>query len=156
VETAAIGRMFTAKHGGRFDPNQEFLAISAANLAAGIGSGFPVSGGMSQSAVNEEAGARSPLSTAAAAGIILVVVLFFSHLLRSLPQPVLAAVVLVAVAGLFQGEALKHLWLANRSEFLVAAASMFGVLGAGLLQGVMIGVTISLVQLLRRVSRPHV
>ena len=110
METAAIGRMFTAKHGGRLDANQEFLALAASNLAAGLGRGFPVSGGMSQSLVNEGGGARTPLSGAFAAGIILVVVLFFSHLLRRLPQPVLAAVVLVAVAGLFKLSALKHLW----------------------------------------------
>src|SRR4029077_16036453 len=102
VETAAIGRMFTAKHGGRLDANQEFLALSVANLGAGLGRGFPVSGGMSQSVVNEGGGARTPLSGALAAGFILIVVLFFSHLLSALPQPVLAAVVLVAVAGLFQ------------------------------------------------------
>ena len=81
VETAAIGRMFAAKHGGRLDANQEFLALAASNLAAGLGRGFPVSGGMSQSLVNEGGGARTPLSGAFAAGIILVVVLFFSHLL---------------------------------------------------------------------------
>ena len=67
VETAAIGRMFAAKHGGRLDANQEFLALAAANLAAGLGGGFPVSGGMSQSLVNEGGGARTPLSGAFAA-----------------------------------------------------------------------------------------
>src|SRR5881275_271248 len=102
VETAAIGRMFTAKHGGRFNANQEFLALAASNLAAGVGRGFPISGGMSQSLVNEGGGARTPLSGAFAAGIILIVVLFFTHLLSALPQPVLAAIVLVAVAGLFK------------------------------------------------------
>ena len=156
VETAAIGRMFTAKHGGRLDANQEFLALAAANLAAGLGRGFPVSGGMSQSVVNEVGGARTPLSGALAAVLILVVVLFFSHLLRALPQPVLAAVVLVAVAGLFQASALKSLRRSSRSEFVVAMAAILGVLSSGLLRGVMIGAIISLVQLLRRASKPHV
>ncbi len=156
VETAAIGRMFTAKHGGRFNANQEFLALAAANLAAGLGRGFPISGGMSQSVVNEGGGARTPLSGALAAGLILIVILFFSHLLRALPQPVLAAVVLVAVAGLFKVSALKELWRGDRPEFVVALASLIGVLGSGLLRGVMIGAVISLVQLLRRASRPHV
>ncbi len=156
VETAAIGRMFVEKHGGRLDANQEFLALAAANLAAGLGRGFPVSGGMSQSLVNEEAGARTPLSGAFAALIILVVVLFFSHLLSALPQPVLAAVVLVAVAGLFKVSTLKKLWRSDRSEFVVAMTALLGVLGAGLLRGVMIGAIISLVQLLRRASQPHV
>jgi MFS superfamily sulfate permease-like transporter len=156
VETAAIGRMFAAKHGGRLDANQEFLALAASNLAAGLGRGFPVSGGMSQSAVNEGGGARTPLSGAVSAVLILVVVLFFSHLLRDLPQPVLAAVVLVAVAGLFKLSALKRLWRTDRPEFVVAMSALLGVLGSGLLRGVMIGAIISLVQLVIRVSRPHV
>ena len=156
VETAAIGRMFVAKHGGRLDSNQELLALAAGNFAAGIGQGFPVSGGMSQSLVNESGGARSPLSGLIAAAIVLIVVLFFAGALRNLPQPVLAAIVLVAVAGLFKLDALKRLWRVDRAEFITAAAALLGVLGSGLLRGVLIGAIISLVQLLRRVSRPHV
>ena len=156
VETAAIGRMLAAKHGGRFDANQENLALAASNLFAGLGSGFPVSGGTSQSLVNEEGGAHTPLSTALAALFILLVVLFFSHLLSALPQPVLAAVVLVAIAGLFNLSTLKELWRSDRSEFVVAAAAFGGVLTFGLLDGVMIGAAISLVQLVRLSSRPHV
>jgi high affinity sulfate transporter 1 len=156
VETAAIGRMFSAKHGGRLDANQEFLALATANLAAGLGRGFPISGGMSQSVVNEGGGARTPLSGALAAGLVLLVVLFFSHLLRALPQPVLAAVVLVAVSSLFKVSTLQHLWRGDRKEFIVAMAALVGVLSSGLLRGVMIGALISLVQLLRAASRPHV
>ena len=156
VETAAIGRMFAAKHGGRFDSNQEFLALAGANLAAGLGRAFPVSGGMSQSLVNEGGGARTPLSGLVASGIILLVSLFLSSTLRDLPQPVLAAIVLVAVASLFNVSELKHLWHADRSEFVVASAALLGVLGSGLLRGVMIGALISLVQLLRKGSQPHV
>jgi high affinity sulfate transporter 1 len=156
VETAAIGRMLVAKHGGRFDANQENLALAASNLAAGLGGGFPVSGGTSQSLVNEEGGAQTPLSTALAAVFILIVVLFFSHLLSALPQPVLAAVVLVAVAGLLKLSTLKHLWRIDRPEFVVAVTAFIGVLTFGLLLGVMIGAVISLVQLVHASSRPHV
>jgi sulfate permease, SulP family len=156
VETAAIGRMFAAKHGGRFDANQENLALAASNLAAGLGSGFPVSGGTSQSLVNEEGGARTPLSTALAAVFVLVVVLFFSHLLSALPQPVLAAVVLVAVGSLLKLSTLKQLWQSDRPEFVVAVTAFIGVLTFGLLLGVMIGAVISLVQLVHVSSRPHV
>jgi SulP family sulfate permease len=156
VETAAIGRMFAAKHGGRFDANQENLALAASNLFAGLGGGLPVSGGTSQSLVNEEGGAKTPLSTALAAVFILVVVLFFSHLLSVLPQPVLAAVVLVAIAGLLNLSTLNELWLNDRSEFVVAMAAFGGVLTFGLLRGVMLGALISLVQLVRLSSRPHV
>jgi MFS superfamily sulfate permease-like transporter len=117
VETTAIGRMYAQKHRYRIDSNQEFLALAAANLAAGIGRGFPVSGGMSQSLVNESGGARTALSGLIAAGVILLVVLFLSGLLRNLPQPTLAAIVLFAVTGLFKLSALKRLWHFNRGEF---------------------------------------
>ncbi len=101
VETSAIGRMFAQKHGNRFDANQELLALGAGNLLSGLGRGFPVSGGMSQSLVNESAGARTPLSGLVAALFTLIVVVFASGLLRNLPQPVLAAIVLAAVMSLF-------------------------------------------------------
>jgi high affinity sulfate transporter 1 len=156
VETAAIGRMFAAKHGGRLDANQEFLALAAANLAAALGRGLPVSGGMSQSLVNESGGARTPLSGLFAALVLLVVVLFLSGSLRYLPQPVLAAIVLAAVGGLFNVTALRHLRRTNRTEYVVAVAALLGVLGSGLLRGVLIGAVISLVLLIRRASRPHV
>ncbi len=154
VETAAIGRMFAQKHGYRVDSNQEFLALAAANLAAGLGRGFPVSGGMSQSLVNESGGARTPLSSLFAALLILLVALFLSGLLHDLPQPVLAAIVLVAVTGLFKVKALVRLWHFSRTEFAVAAAALLGVLGSGLLRGVLIGAALSILMLLRRASRP--
>jgi SulP family sulfate permease len=156
VETTAIGRMFGAKHGYRLDATQEFLAIGAANLVAGIGTAFPISGGMSQSLVNGSAGARSPLSGLVAALITLLVAVFFTGLLRDLPQPVLAAIILVAVTGLVQIQTLRHIWRFSRTEFAVAMAALLGVLGSGLLNGVLLGVAISLVLLIGRASRPRV
>jgi SulP family sulfate permease len=156
VETAAIGRMFAARHGGRLNANQEFLALAASNLLAGLGQGFPVSGGLSQSLVNEGAGARTPLSGAIAAALVLLVTLFFSQSLRGLPQPVLAAVVMVAVTGLFKLDTLRQLWRSSRSEYFVALAALLGVLTSGLLRGVLIGALISLVLLIHRASRPYV
>ena len=156
VETTAIGRTFGGKHGYRLDATQEFLAIGGANLAAGLGGGFPVSGGMSQSLVNETAGARTPLSGLVAALITLIIVAFFTGLLRDLPQPVLAAIVLVAVTGLVQVHALKHIWRFSRTEFAVAMAALVGVLGSGLLNGVLLGVALSMLLLIGRASRPRV
>lgn len=154
VETAAIGRMFAQKHKYRLDSNQEFLALAGANLASGLGSGFPVSGGMSQSLVNESGGARTPLSGLVAALLILLVVLFLSGMLQDLPQPVLAAIVLVAVTGLFKVKALMRLWHFSRAEFAIAIAALLGVLGSGLLRGVLIGAVLSILMLLRRASKP--
>ena len=156
VETVAIGRTFAEKHGYRLDSDREFLALAGANLAAGLGRGYPVSGGMSQSLVNEGAGARTPLSGLVAAALVALVALFFSGTLRNLPQPVLAAIVIFAVTSLFKLAELRRLWRLHRGEFLVAVAALLGVLGAGLLQGVLIGAIISLVMLLGRASKPHV
>jgi sulfate permease, SulP family len=156
VETAAIGRMFAEKHGYRLDSDQEFLALAGANLAAGLGQGFPVSGGMSQSLVNESGGAHTPLSGLIAASLMMVVAVFLTDMLRNLPQPVLAAVVLMAVASLFNVKELRRLWRVHRSEFFIAMAALLGVLWAGLLEGVLVGAVISLVLLIRRVSLSHV
>jgi MFS superfamily sulfate permease-like transporter len=111
---------------------------------------------MSQSLVNESAGARTPLSGLIASGIILVVALFFTDLLKNLPQPVLAAIVLMAVASLVKVKVLKRLWQVHRGEFLVAMTALAGVLWAGLLKGVLVGAVISMVLLIRRASSPHV
>ena len=154
VETAAIGRMFARKHEYRLDSNQEFLALAGANLAAGLGQGFPTSGGMSQSLVNESSGARTPLSGFISSVIILLVILFLSSLLQYLPQPVLAAIVLAAVTGLFNLSALRNMWHFSRSEFAVAITALLGVLGSGLLMGVLIGAVLSLLLLLHRAMQP--
>src|SRR5437870_7485507 len=156
VETAALGRMFAVKHGYRFDANQELLGIASANVMTGLGYGFPVSGGMSQSLVNESGGARTPLSGFIASLLMLLIVLFVSGVLRYLPQPVLAALVLLALLALLNVPRLERFWRADRAEFVVAIAALLGVLGSGLLRGVLIGAIISVVQLLRRASRPHV
>jgi high affinity sulfate transporter 1 len=156
VETSAIGRMFSQKHGYRFDANRELLAIGAGNLLAGLGRGFPVSGGMSQSLVNESAGARTPMSGLIAALFTLFVVLFASGLLRNLPQPVLAAIVLAAVMSLVNIKALQHIWHFSRAEFFVAIAAFLGVLGSGPVNGVLLGAAISIVLLLRQAARPRV
>jgi high affinity sulfate transporter 1 len=155
VETTAIGRMFGRKHRYRLDGNQEFLALAASNLAAGLGRGFPVSGGMSQSLVNEAGGARTPASGLVATLILAVVALFLTGLLRNLPQPVLAAVVLVAVTGLVKVSELRRLWNFSRQEFAIAIAALLGVLAFGLLRGVLIGALVSLLIVIRRASRPR-
>ena len=156
VETVAIGRMFGLKHGHPLDANREFLALAAANVAAGVGRGFPVSGGMSQSLVNENAGARTPLSGLLASLLMVAVVLFLSAPLRHLPQPVLGAIVLMAVTGLFKPQAWRRLWSFSAGEFAVASVALLGVLGSGMLRGVLIGAILSILLLLRRASRPHV
>jgi high affinity sulfate transporter 1 len=156
VESAAIGRMFAGSHGYRLDATQEFLAIGTSNLASGLFGGFPVSGGTSQSLVNESGGARTPLSGFVAALGMVVVALFLAGLLHNLPQPVLAAIVLAAVTGLVEVHKLREIWHFDRSEFAVTAAAVVGVLGSGLLNGVLVGVGLSILLLIRRAAHPRV
>ncbi|HJZ71120.1 MAG TPA: SulP family inorganic anion transporter [Vicinamibacterales bacterium] len=156
VETSAIGRMFAGKHGYRLDASQEFLAVGASNLLSGLFAGFPISGGTSQSLVNDSAGARSPLSGLVGAAVIVLVAMFLTDLLHDLPQPVLAAIVLAAVTGLVDIHKLREIWRFDRSEFAVTAVAIVGVLGSGLLNGVLLGVGLSILLLIRRAAMPRV
>src|SRR5712672_196267 len=108
IESVSAARTFAAKHGYALDPRQELLGLGAANLAAGLGHGYPVAGGLSQSAVNDKAGARSQLVVASLT--LALCLLFLTDLLENLPKAVLAAVVLTAVAGLIDIKAMLHMW----------------------------------------------
>lgn len=156
VETSAIGRMFGQKHGNRLDANTEILAIGVGNLMSGLARGLPVSGGMSQSLVNESAGARTPVSGLVAAVVTLLIAVLASGLLRNLPQPVLAAIVLAAVMSLVKVHELRRIRRFSRAEFFVAMIAMLGVLGSGPVNGVLLGAAISIVLLLRQAARPRV
>lgn len=156
VETSAIGKMFPNTDGRRFDPNKEFLAIGVTNIAAGLFRGFPVSGGVSQSLVNSGAKARSLFSGVVASIVILLVILFFADWLTPLPQPILAAIILIAVSGLIKPSVLVHLYKVERDEFFIALSVIAGVLVSGLLRGIFIGVILSLILLMKRATHPHV
>jgi high affinity sulfate transporter 1 len=156
IESVSAARAFALKHHYAVDPRQEFLGLGAANLLAGLWQGFPVAGGLSQSAVNEKAGARTPLSLAFASAAIALVLLFFTGLFQSLPEAVLAAIVLVAVKGLVDLGELRYLWHASRIDFGAVAVALVGVLLMGILDGVLVAVLASVVMVLGRVARPHV
>ncbi|NUN53355.1 MAG: SulP family inorganic anion transporter, partial [Planctomycetaceae bacterium] len=156
VETMAVARTFATKHGYRVDTNREFLAIGAANLLVGVGQGYPVSGGMSQSAVNESAGARTPMSLVVACVLLGLVTLYLGGLFRNLPDPVLAAVVLMAIRGLFDFRLLRSLRKFSRFEFTVALIALGGVVVFGVLKGVLLAVVASLLLLLRRAANPPI
>jgi high affinity sulfate transporter 1 len=156
IESVSAARTFALKHHYAVDPRQEFLGLGGANFLAGLWQGFPVAGGLSQSAVNEQAGARTPLSLAFAAAVIALVLLFFTGLFHSLPETVLAAIVLIAVKGLIDLKELRYLWHASRIDFAAAGVALVGVLVMGILDGVIIAVLASLAMVLGRVARPHV
>ncbi len=156
IESVSSARTFALKHRYTVDPRQEFLGLGAASLLVGLWQGYPVAGGLSQSAVNEKGGARTPLSLVFASAVIALVLLFFTGLFRSLPDAVLAAIVLIAVKGLIDLKELRYLWHASRIDFAAAGVALAGVLLMGILDGVIIAVLASVVMLLWRVARPHV
>ena len=156
VESIAAARAFASKHGYTVDPRQELLGLGAANLVAALGHGYPVAGGLSQSAVNEEAGGRTPLSLIFASISLVLVLFFLTGMLRNLPECVLSAIVLVAVSGFVRIDNFKRLWRTSRIEFNVALVAFAGVLLLGILKGVAISVIASILFLLRMMAKPHV
>ena len=156
IEGVSAARTFAAKHGYPLDARQELLGIAAANLAAAMGQGFPVAGGLSQSAVNDKAGARTPLALVFASVTLALCLLFLTGLLQNLPKAVLAAVVLTAVYGLLDFPALLHMGRVSRLDFLAATVALVGVLLLGILQGILLAALASILLLLARVTRPHV
>ncbi len=156
IESISAARTLAAKNDYEINPRQEFLALGAANLAAAFGQGFPVAGGLSQSAVNDKAGARTPLALLFASLALAVCLLFLTELLRNLPTVVLASIVLVAVRGLIDLKGLRHLWRVSKLEFRISMVALVGVLLLGILKGVLVAAIVSLLLLLAGAAAPHV
>jgi high affinity sulfate transporter 1 len=156
IEGVSAARTFAARHGYALDSRQELLGLGAANLAAALGHGYPVAGGLSQSAVNDKAGARSQLALVFASITLALCLLFLTDLLENLPKAVLAAVVLTAVAGLIDVPAMLRMWRVSRIDFLAAAIALIAVLLLGILDGILTAAAASILLLLGRASRPHV
>lgn len=156
IEGISAARAFAEKHGYPLNPRQEFLGIGGANLMAGLGHGYPVAGGLSQSAVAEKAGARTPLTLVLASVALGLCLLFLTGLLANLPKATLAAVVLAAVAGLIDIPGMLRLWRVSRQDFTAAAVALAGVLLLGILQGILLAALASALMLLVIAGRPHV
>jgi len=156
IEGVSAARTFAAKHGYALDSRQELLGIGAANLAAAIGHGYPVAGGLSQSAVNDKAGARTPLALVFASITLALCLLFLTGLLENLPKAVLAAIVLTAVYGLIDLPALLRMWRISRLDFYAAAIALVAVLLLGILHGILLAALASILLLLMRAAQPHV
>lgn len=156
IESVSAAKTLAQKNGYEIDAGQELLAIGVANLATSFGNGFPVSGGLSQSAVNDKAGAKTPVSLIMASFFIALCLLFLTGLLKNLPYVILAAIVLVAIKGLVDLKEMKRLYAVNRFDFVVAMTALVSVIVFGILEGVLIAALFSLILLIRNVSSPHV
>jgi high affinity sulfate transporter 1 len=156
IESVSAAKTLAQKNNYEIDARQELLAIGVSNLAVAMGNGYPVSGGLSQSAVNDKAGARTTISLVVASSVIGLCLVFLTGLLQNLPYVILAAIVLVAIGGLVNIKEMKRLYRVNRFDFAIAMIALISVIVFGILQGVLIGAVFSLVLIIRSVSSPHI
>ncbi len=156
VESVTVGQTLAAKRRQRIDPDQELVALGAANLGASLTGGFPVTGGFARSVVNYDAGAETPAAGAFTAIGLAMAALFLTPLIAYLPKATLAATIVVAVLSLVDLSILKRSFAYSRTDFAAVASTMAVTLLAGVEAGVSAGVLLSLFLHLYRTSRPHV
>jgi MFS superfamily sulfate permease-like transporter len=155
ADTISTASAFAARTGQDVDGNGEMIGIGAANVAAGFFQGFPVSTSGSRTAVAEQAGAKTQLTGVVGAAAIVLMLVFVPGLLRSLPQPTLAAVVIAASLSLADIPGLVRLWRQRRVECLLSVAAFLGVALVGVLEGIAIAVVLSILNVFRRAWWPY-
>lgn len=155
ADTIATSSSFGARRGEEVNPNQEMVGIGAANLAAGFLQGFAVSTSGSRTAVVEQAGAKTQVSSVVGAGVVVVLLLFFNSLLADLPQSALAAVLIGAALSLLDVRVLGRYWRARRSALVLSVIASLGVIVLGVLQGIVISIALAVALYFRRGWQPH-
>jgi len=148
-------KSFAAKNGYQINANQDLYALGFANISSGLSQGFVISGADSRTAVADNAGGKTQMTSIIASLIIIMVLLFFTETLKYLPVAILGAIVISASIGLFNFEYLKNLYLVSRPEFYLAVITSLCVLTIGVLPAVIFAVCLSLLVLLARASKPH-
>ncbi|MDA0873901.1 MAG: solute carrier family 26 protein, partial [Bacteroidetes bacterium] len=155
MESIAVAKSFAAKHGERIDPSQELTALGMANVVGSFFLSYPAAGGFGRTAVNAQAGARTPLASMISAVIVSLTLLFLTSLFTFLPNALLAAIILVAVAGLIDLKEVRFLWGANRTDLALLVSTFSATLFLGIEEGILIGVALSMLSFVYQASRPH-
>ena len=155
ADTTVLSQSLATRRREVVDPNQELVALGAANLAAGLFHGFPISASASRTPVAISAGARSQLTPLVGATAIVVLLVVAPGALRNLPQPILAAVVITAAIGLVDARAVGRLYRVRRPEFVLWLAAFLGVALLGVLVGILVAIVLSLGDFVRRAWRPY-
>lgn len=156
LEGISVARALAVRTRQPIDATQELFASGGANLAAGLFQAFPVAGGFSRTAVNYDAGARTPLASVVTAAIVALSVGLFAPLFRSLPSVALAAVVVVAVVGLIDVADARRTWQIDRWDGAVWLLTAATTIVVGVEQGIATGVVVSIALFVLRVGRPHI
>lgn len=155
VESVSVAQTLAAKRRQRIDPNQELIALGAANLGSGLSGGYVVTGGFARSVVNFDAGAQTPAAGVFTAVGMAVATLFLTPLIHYLPKATLAATIIVAVLALVDFRMMREIWVYSKQDFLAMAATVALTLGVSVEVGVASGVILSVLLHLYKSSRPH-
>ncbi|MCK6508865.1 solute carrier family 26 protein [Myxococcota bacterium] len=155
LEGISVARAIATKRRYAVDANQELIAMGVANLGGGLTGGYPGTGGLSRSAVNDQAGARTGLASMITALLVGLTLLFFTPLFYFLPKAVLAAIVMVAVFGLIEFQEPFRLWKIQRMDAVLLLLTFGVTLTVGIQQGIAVGVGVSLLLFIARSTRPH-
>jgi len=156
AESFAVAKTIQAKHKDyKLDPNQELIGLGMANFGAAFFKGYPVTGGFSRTAVNDQAGAKTGLASIISAALIVLTLLFLTGLFYNLPSAILAAVVLVAVSGLIDFKEPLLLWKKDKTDFAMLMATFLITLTLGIETGIISGMVLSLIVVIYRASKPH-
>ena len=157
MESIAVAKAVVQRHRDYvLDANQELIGLGMANVAGAFFQSFPVTGGFSRTAVNDQAGAKTGLSSFISAALVGIALLFLTPLFTYLPKAILAAVILVAVLGLIDVKEVAFLWRASRQDFAMLLVTFAATLLIGIEQGIATGVILSLAMVIYRSTRPHV
>ncbi|MFK8794340.1 SulP family inorganic anion transporter [Planococcus plakortidis] len=156
MESIAMAKAIAAKEKYKIDPDRELVGLGLANVGGSFFVGYPVTGGFSRSAVNYQAGARTPLASIITALLIILTLLFFTGLFYYLPNAVLAAIIMVAVYSLIDAKELKYLFKVNKVDGLTWLLTFLATLLIGIEQGIIAGAIFSLLVFIRRSAYPHV
>lgn len=155
AEGVSVAKAIARRERAPIDANQELVATGVANAASGMFGGFPIAGGFSRTAVNHQAGSRTPLASIITAVVLAVAVVWLTPALFYLPKAVLAAVVIVAVSGLVDIADARETWRTRKSDFVVLAVTFWATLLIGVEPGLAVGVVFSLGQFIYRSANPH-
>lgn len=157
VEGFSIAKAIQAKRKDyKIHPNQELIALGAANFIGSLFQSYPVTGGFSRSAVNDEAGSNTPLSSMVSAALIALTLIFLTPLFYFLPTAILASVIMVAVLGLLDVGYAQTLWRENKLEFGLLLMTFLVTLNFSMVPGIVTGVLLSILVLLFRSAYPHI
>jgi SulP family sulfate permease len=155
MESIAVAKVYARRHRYEVDPNSELIGLGAANIASGFFGGYPVTGGFSRTAVNDAAGARTPLASLITAGIVLATIAFLTPLFASLPNAALGAIIIMAVTGLIDVAEMRRVAKVKRSDIIGLGVAFSATLILGIELGIVVAVVASMLVVFARMSMPH-